>query len=69
MLTFTQAIDESKKYNKRHALLGNGFSISCSPDIFVYGKLFERAYFSELSPSAKKTFKATDVTTFFTKSL
>lgn len=58
MLTFQQAIDESQQYNKRHALLGNGFSISCRPDIFVYGRLFERANFRGLSPSEKLAFEA-----------
>jgi hypothetical protein len=58
MFTFNQAIDDSQKYPQRHALLGNGFSISCRPDIFVYGKLFERADFSDLSPSAKFAFEA-----------
>ncbi len=64
MLTFRQAIEQAQKYNKRHALLGNGFSISCRPDIFVYGKLFERADFSELSPSAKLAFEALDTQDF-----
>jgi Domain of unknown function (DUF4917) len=64
MLTFKQAIDQSQKYTKRHALLGNGFSISCRPDIFVYGKLFERADFSNLSPSAKLAFEALDTQDF-----
>ena len=58
MLTFKQAIEQSGKYNKRHLLLGNGFSISCCPDIFVYQKLFDRADFSDLSPSAKLAFEA-----------
>lgn len=58
MLTFQQAIDEAQQYNKRHALLGNGFSISCRPDIFVYGRLFERADFRYLSPSSKLAFEA-----------
>ncbi|PCI22596.1 MAG: DUF4917 domain-containing protein [Piscirickettsiaceae bacterium] len=58
MLTFLQAINDSEKYLQRHALLGNGFSISCRPDIFVYGKLFERADFSDLSSSAKLAFEA-----------
>jgi len=58
MLKFEQAIDDARKYNKRHALLGNGFSISCRPDIFVYGKLFERADFSKLSESARLAFDA-----------
>lgn len=58
MLKFEQAIDDARKYNKRHALLGNGFSISCRPGIFVYGKLFERADFSKLSESARLAFDA-----------
>jgi hypothetical protein len=64
MLTFKQAIAEAQQYNKRHALLGNGFSISCRPDIFVYGRLFERANFSDLSPSAKLAFEALDTQDF-----
>jgi len=64
MLTFQQAIDEAQQYNKRHALLGNGFSISCRPDIFVYGRLFERADFSDLSPSAKLAFEALETQDF-----
>lgn len=64
MLTFKQAIAEAQQYNKRHALLGNGFSISCRPDIFVYGRLFERADFSDLSPSAKLAFEALDTQDF-----
>ncbi len=64
MLTFKQAISDSHEYNKRHALLGNGFSISCRPDIFVYDKLFERADFSKLSPSAKSAFDALDTQDF-----
>lgn len=64
MLTFQKAIDEAQQYNKRHALLGNGFSISCRPDIFVYGKLFERADFTDLSSSAKLAFEALDTQDF-----
>lgn len=64
MLTFKQAMDQAQSYNKRHALLGNGFSISCRPDIFVYGKLFEQADFSKLSPSAKSAFEALNTQDF-----
>ena len=45
VLSFDQALDDSKRYSKRHLLLGNGFSIACCPDIFHYGSLFERADF------------------------
>jgi hypothetical protein len=33
--------------NKRHLLLGNGFSIALKPDIFSYGSLYENADFSK----------------------
>lgn len=56
--TFQQAIDEAQRYNKRHALLGNGFSIACRPKIFTYGRLYEQANFSKISASAKLAFEA-----------
>lgn len=56
--TFEEAIADSSKFSKRHALLGNGFSIACRPKIFVYGRLFEQADFSDLSPNAKAVFEA-----------
>lgn len=58
LLTFKAALEHSEAYPQRHLLLGNGFSIACRPDIFVYGKLFERADFSRLSPSAQQAFTA-----------
>lgn len=64
ILSFDQAISMSEEYSKRHAMLGNGFSIACRPDIFVYGKLFERADFSKLSPSARKVFDTLKTTDF-----
>lgn len=57
ILTFSEAIKKSEGYSKRHALLGNGFSIACRPNIFLYGRLFERADFSSLSPAARKAFE------------
>jgi len=57
-MTFDQAIRESDRYTKRHVLLGNGFSIACRPNIFVYGRLFEQADFSELSPAARNACEA-----------
>src|SRR5450830_142256 len=64
LISFSAALESSRQYSKRHLLLGNGFSIACRPDIFVYGKLFEQADFSKLSPSAKKTFEALDTQDF-----
>ena len=58
LLTFDQALTESERFKGRHLLLGNGFSIACRPDIFIYGKLFEQADFSTLSSSARAAFGA-----------
>jgi len=63
LLTFQEAIKASEHYNKRHLLLGNGFSIACRPNIFQYAKLFEQADFSALTASARNAFdrlKSTD---------
>jgi hypothetical protein len=58
IVTFQQALLDSFRFKTRHALLGNGFSIACRPNIFIYSKLYEQADFSNLSPTAKKTFQA-----------
>jgi hypothetical protein len=58
VMSFDEAISESRNHTKRHVLLGNGFSIACRPNIFVYGRLFEQADFSALSPAAKEAFGA-----------
>ncbi len=58
LMSFAAALDAASRFSKKHLLLGNGFSIACRPDIFVYGKLFEQADFSKLSPSARKAFEA-----------
>lgn len=62
--TFQEAITTSTTYKHRHLLLGNGFSIACRPNIFVYSKLFEQADFSSLSASAKDAFDALGTTDF-----
>lgn len=64
VLTFDQALEQAKAYNRCHLLTGNGFSIACRPNIFVYGKLFEQADFSRLSPSAREAFAALNTTDF-----
>ncbi|WP_291441195.1 DUF4917 family protein [Desulfovibrio sp.] len=43
--------------DKRHLMLGNGFSVAIRPDIFRYGSLFEKADFSSF-PEVKQTFGA-----------
>ena len=58
ILTFQQALADSKGVSTCHVLLGNGFSIACRPNVFLYGKLYEQADFSKLSPTAKKAFEA-----------
>src|SRR5437867_1346565 len=47
----------------RHLLLGNGFSISCRPDVFTYGRLFDRADFSNLD-RARQAFDVLDTRNF-----
>lgn len=64
VITFEKALEIAGDTPKPHLLLGNGFSIACRPDIFVYGKLFDRADFSALSTSARKSFEALDTTDF-----
>ena len=64
LVTFQDALQLSEKYSKRHLLTGNGFSIACRPDIFVYKKLFEQADFSRLSASARHAFEALKTTDF-----
>lgn len=64
ILTFQEALADSRHYNRRHLLLGNGFSIACRPDIFAYGKLFEQADFSKISPTAKQAFSALETQDF-----
>lgn len=59
LISFSEAIAEVRLRGvEPHLLLGNGFSIACRPDIFLYGKLFENADFSGLSPYVPGLFKA-----------
>ncbi len=62
VISFQDAIAQAK--GKKHALLGNGFSRACRNDIFAYDKLFERADFTKLSPSAKDAFEVLETTDF-----
>lgn len=54
VFTFNDALQFAG--DKRHLLLGNGFSIALRPDIFCYGSLFEKADFSDY-PEIEKTFQ------------
>lgn len=64
ILSFQQALKRTSDANKRHLLLGNGFSIACRSDIFTYGKLFDRADFKDLPDTARAAFKALKTTDF-----
>lgn len=58
LMNFADALEDAQPCKKRHLLLGNGFSIACRPNIFLYGKLYENADFSKLSPTARLAFEA-----------
>ena len=64
-MTFEQAIEKANQegYQKKHLLLGNGFSIACKSDIFQYSALFEQADFSDC-PELKNAFKALKTSDF-----
>ncbi len=64
VLTFSQALDASSAQKNRHVLLGNGFSIACRSDIFVYSRLFERANFDDASERVREAFDALGTTDF-----
>lgn len=64
ILTFQQAIEDAQRFNKRHLLLGNGFSIACRPEIFTYGRLYEQADFTKISSTAKLAFEALETQDF-----
>jgi hypothetical protein len=57
LITFGNALEDSKQFSKRHLLLGNGFSIACCPTIFHYGSLFSKADFSS-NPNLLHVFEA-----------
>ncbi len=47
LLSYSEVLAETDE--SRHLLLGNGFSISCRPNVFTYGRLFDRADFGNLA--------------------
>ena len=63
VISFEEAIRDSRSFAKRHLLLGNGFSIACCPDIFHYGSLFEEADFSA-NPKLEAVFEALETQDF-----
>ena len=54
IMTFQEALANSAE--RRHLLLGNGFSIALRPDIFSYQSLYNKADFSDV-PYAQKFFE------------
>ncbi len=63
LCNFNKAIEHSAQFNKRHLLLGNGFSIACRPKIFTYDSLFKQANFSS-APELPNVFNAVGTTDF-----
>jgi hypothetical protein len=51
LLSYSDVLAETDE--SRHLLLGNGFSISCRPNVFTYGRLFDRADFANLARARK----------------
>jgi len=63
ILSFDEALKAAENYNKKHLLLGNGFSIACVPSIFTYGSLFSKANFDDI-PEVKSVFSLLDTQDF-----
>lgn len=63
LLSFQEALSEAEGYNKKHLLLGNGFSIACVPSIFTYGSLYSKANFNDM-PEVQETFKLLETQDF-----
>lgn len=62
VISFEEALKMSG--DRRHLLLGNGFSISWKADIFRYDSLYNRANFDSLNPDIKKVFEQLKTTDF-----
>ena len=63
ILKFSEAVTASSSLGDRHLLLGNGFSISCFPNIFDYKSLYDAAVFPSDS-RLRNIFAALDTTDF-----
>lgn len=62
-ITFDKAIEFTKDQKKLHALLGNGFSIACRPEIFDYKSLLDCAELKD-HPKIQEAFDLLDTTDF-----
>lgn len=67
LITFAQAIKHATtKYDRLSVLLGNGFSIDYSPEIFAYDSLAEEARLERLSVDKQELFDEVGSTDFET---
>ena len=57
VLSFEDAQKSASEFEKRHLLLGNGFSIACDSTIFTYGSLLENANLASI-PEVSRVFDA-----------
>jgi hypothetical protein len=64
VVSFRDAVALSPNQNRRHALLGNGFSRAWRDDVFCYDALFGQANFADLPPAARQAFDALNTTDF-----
>ena len=62
VMSFEEAVSGSDK--EPHVLLGNGFSLALSRDLFSYGSLFEIADFKNVATSARDVFEVLGTTDF-----
>lgn len=62
LINYSEALEIAG--DKRHLLLGNGFSIAWKKDIFSYESLFEKANFSNVSIFVKELFKKINTNDF-----
>ena len=64
IISFQDALEIAAEYSsKKHLLLGNGFSISCRPDIFHYASLYTEADFSKI-PEIESVFEGLETQDF-----
>lgn len=63
VISFDAAVADSNTFNKRHLILGNGFSIGCRAEIFHYASLFNEADFSDI-PEVTEVFDALETQDF-----
>lgn len=61
LLDFTDAMKQCKK--APHALLGNGFSVACRPNLFNYSRLLDQANLAD-RPQAREAFDRLGTTDF-----